>query len=1600
MRLATHRVRTRIAALAALGIAALLAAPALASAPLLPEREPNDKPADAQTVTAPLRFKGELGRRDVDGFTLEVDDDASTQLFGLYVEGPAGDGVTVTVTRDGARSPVATAKTTAKAPYARVERLLLPPGDYRVEVGGGQGAYTVGVSADPLRPVALAEGTPRARAARVRETTDDTAFLLPSGEAWVHWGPRAGRYDLALGVMGDAEVTLSLHDADGGELKRVSGRAPALSGVDVPRGSHYLRLEGPEATLVALSIRRSDEADETPLPPLEVGGVVQAQVTQRTSAAHLLHVDGSAPLYRIAAAGASVKSLTWSTPAGQRLAAVSTTGSGKTAAAIFDGLALPPGDHLFTVDVAPGSYRVAVEALKLPPGTPADAVLEREPNDHTTFADDLRFGATRVGVFSHGQDSDIYRVYAPTEVAARLVVTPSTETLRVRWKVGGNQLKLFTVEPGAPLIFRGRFPAGDHELDVRTYREKEIGTSYGIALSYDDPFDATIVEPNDLPGDARALPADLVARGTGDGVDWWRIPPLAQATKVEITPDVNSRVHLYASGELRKDLVKRTATGFEGDLPAGQPLFLQIGAAGGEAYVAPVRFASGPSPDEAASPAVDVDVRLKQDVAAAYLADLRQTLRGEIRLSPKGAGAVSLTARTTDPRWSVELDQERLTLARGRRVTVPFVVRVAPDARADRPVRIDVGVLPAAAGAPRGSGHATASADGAVPPVGPERVWPLPEALLGGVDVARGGDFVDASGKVLDPGRKLTALVDGVARPDQRFELRLEPGMAVTDMPIIRFRDSRAAKIVGVTLEAVGDDLRESVRDFRVSLSSDGKTWSEVVAATLEAREGEQAFLLAAPQSASFARLEILSSHAGVPATGPGNAYLGTFKVIADPAAPFGPTVDLASEEAGGYLVRRAPGPDHRNLVYLGEGERTEAVYGFHHARAARISELYYVDGGEGGAKANGWAVTFYGSLRGPAGPWTKLGGTTSPNTVVKLDGAPWVRYVKLESSVVDKRARYAAPVLVARERRAGGDYRSILGEWGPFRRQAAYEHANPAPPSLAATAGGNQSKRSAARLGAEPVEGRVHRGQVEDWYAVKMPAGHHQLILRADGQPTLDADFEVTDARGGLVVPHDSEDRAEFSERRYDVSPGKTYYVRVWQPPSSVVFSWDTSGSVAGWVPLVRNAVQRFAETVTPGQERIQLLPFGGGPILTDWEERTQALWTALATYVPSPSSEAEKALQTASTTLGETRGTKAVILLTDALTSVQPGLWDDLTEVQPRVFAAGVAAGLAGVGQDRMESWAAVNAGHYEGVTSRGQLDVFFDRAATWLRRPASYGLRMVTKAEQVAPPGSIEVLGAEKRSAAEDAVEFVVDVSGSMLEKMRGGGTRIEVAKKILAQTVADAVPQGASVGVRVFGRVGGEACGTELAVPVGPTAAVLAAIDGIEAKKYAMTPIAAALEKVADDLAAVKGQKTVVLLTDGRETCGGDPAKVLEQLEAKGLSLRVNVVGFALASKRLKKAFAELAEQGGGAFYDAADGESLAAMLTAAVRAGFTVRDADGAIVARGVVGGDAVTVPAGTYHVDVATTPPMTFESIEVKDGQKRTLQLENLVPED
>lgn len=236
-----------------------------------------------------------------------------------------------------------------------------------------------------------------------------------------------------------------------------------------------------------------------------------------------------------------------------------------------------------------------------------------------------------------------------------------------------------------------------------------------------------------------------------------------------------------------------------------------------------------------------------------------------------------------------------------------------------------------------------------------------------------------------------------------------------------------------------------------------------------------------------------------------------------------------------------------------------------------------------------------------------------------------------------------------------------------------------------------------------------------------------------------------------------------------------------------------------------------------------------------------------------------------------------------------------------------------------------------------------------------------------------GSLRVVGRTGGTAptAPGAVEVILDASGSMLQKIEGT-RRIELARAALLDLTGSALPAGTPFALRVFGHREANSCRTDLELPLAALdpAKASATIGSIEAKNLAKTPIADSLRRVREDLAAASGRRVVVLITDGEETCGGDPAAAIRELRQAGIEVEVSIVGFAIDQLALKEQFRSWAKLGGGLYLDAADGEALQKAVRGAVATSFDVVQG-GKVITTGAVGGPAIDLPAGGYAVQVA-----------------------------
>jgi hypothetical protein len=950
-------------------------------------------------------------------------------------------------------------------------------------------------------------------------------------------------------------------------------------------------------------------------------------------------------------------------------------------------------------------------------------------------------------------------------------------------------------------------------------------------------------------------------------------------------------------------------------------------------------------------------------------------------------------------------------------------VHVPEDAFADKPVRLSVGAFDTAG--VQAETFVEISAGRETPPIEPVRGWTLPDELVGGFNAAQAalggrwtGEYVNSIGV------GFPVLFDGMAVDDQFLQLRNWKEPETRDVTVDLAGDA-PVEVVGVAVNLMGGQSAVYwLRNLDFSVSMDGETFTPILSGTLKPIKTEQAFVLDSPVQARFARLTFRDTFNGSPRS---QLNLGEFKVIVRPGTDISNDVgfNLADPEVGGHVVWAKPDAATRIMnrlltedgdnrsTRIPSGERFEWVVGFHHDRAAQLRRIEWIDAPTEANRIRN--VTVSTSLDSPLGPWTTLEewqlDGDSDSHVLAFEQPVWARFLKFSSAPVEALRSLATPAtLRVWERPTGGEYRSILAEWGEASQAAIYEALHEVEIEKPFVPAANDARERAAALQLEQlVGGQVRLGQHAHWYRLQVPNGINTLSLHVGGDPTVRTVVAVENEAGEPIPARKLTMRSTPDQNVFEsvVEPGRTYYIRVEEPPRNVAFLWDTSASVRGYIDVIYNAMMTYAEDLVPGRDAANFVPFGGAPLLRDWYGEPYILQTVLNDYSRSDdSSAAETAMGTASRALAPRAGTKAIIMVTDAATTKDATVWDEFKRVHPRVFALHVSSNGA-LGRDPateldlMQDWSRVNGGHYAYATGDGEMEVAFDRAATMLRRPADYSLRVSGSYREAPGPGQLLVVsggnvtsgGAARNSAAHGAVELILDASGSMLQRL-DGTRRIAIARDVLTEAINAYIAPGTPVALRVFGHQEPDACRTDLEIPLGPLDRARASetLAGIEAKNLAKTPIADSLALIETDLANATGRKVVVLVTDGEETCGGDPAAAIEALQAKGLEISLNIVGFAIDNIELEQLFERWAELGGGRYFSAVDQAGLNEAIAEALQVPFTVYDMSGAAVATGLVDGEPVELESAFYRVVIAGAPAKTFDSVEVSGASTVTLE--------
>ena len=217
---------------------------------------------------------------------------------------------------------------------------------------------------------------------------------------------------------------------------------------------------------------------------------------------------------------------------------------------------------------------------------------------------------------------------------------------------------------------------------------------------------------------------------------------------------------------------------------------------------------------------------------------------------------------------------------------------------------------------------------------------------------------------------------------------------------------------------------------------------------------------------------------------------------------------------------------------------------------------------------------------------------------------------------------------------------------------------------------------------------------------------------------------------------------------------------------------------------------------------------------------------------------------------------------------------------------------------------------------------------------------GSAQVEKLRQAgASPTMIEAIQqkATPVEAISDVSDFVIilDCSGSMNERLSDGTSKWHAARQAAIELVR-AIPDGKNLSLIAYGRDAQRECSSvDVVRPLKRLTSddkrqLTQTIEAFRAVGH--TPIARSIHVASDQLTSAIGMASVVLITDGMETCHADPVAESAALVARFPSLHatVHVVGFCMGDIEAAQV-SRIAKAGNGEFYDAKNAEGLIACV---------------------------------------------------------------------
>lgn len=153
-----------------------------------------------------------------------------------------------------------------------------------------------------------------------------------------------------------------------------------------------------------------------------------------------------------------------------------------------------------------------------------------------------------------------------------------------------------------------------------------------------------------------------------------------------------------------------------------------------------------------------------------------------------------------------------------------------------------------------------------------------------------------------------------------------------------------------------------------------------------------------------------------------------------------------------------------------------------------------------------------------------------------------------------------------------------------------------------------------------------------------------------------------------------------------------------------------------------------------------------------------------------------------------------------------------------------------------------------------------------------------------------------------SARENVLIILDASASMNDII-DSEKKIDIAKNSINQVLSQ-LSSDVAVGLRVFGEkanfLGFNNCNaSELKVAIGQNNQSLISNELSQIKPVGMTPMVYSLQQaINNDFIGKNGIKHIILVSDGMDTCGGDPCNFAVNLVRNHTGVKIDVIGFDL------------------------------------------------------------------------------------------------------